>query len=475
MRKYIFRAFLAILALAWASCQKDNQRFVYDKLNTVSIKTADSSFVITQLDTLSIQTQLTESIPSGDSYTYEWKAYMVGENAVILSDKKDLKVAVNLSPGSYDLIYTVTSVKTGISSFMLYPLTVNGAFYEGWLVAANQDGKARLSFIRANDSVFFSPAEDVNKTTYPGKALGVNAGITSSYANLALVMFYTDQGVYRFNADNFIQNGTTADIFPEPKQFSASCAYAMSKIPYDQYIVADGGLYAGIGPLFYPQDVLKPYSERLTGDYNLFPVVINSATAVTLFYDNKYRRFMSVPLGDRMLSPVSASPGAVFNMADVGKKMIGWDYGTQSVISSDEIYFVMQDDAGIRYLYSLKGATPELSQQIGNSPDIEKASAFAASGVVKHLYYAAGNKIYLYDILANSSKMVYTFPDGVKIKDLKMLSITSKRIVVATNTGTAGEVYYFDLDNLGDIVNHTYVKKFTGFGEIINLSYRSAN
>jgi hypothetical protein len=45
-------------------------------------------------------------------------------------------------------------------------------------------------------------------------------------------------------------------------------------------------------------------------------------------------------------------------------------------------------------------------------------------------------------------------------------------LVVAVNKGTAGEVYYFDLDNLGNVVSDTYVNKFEGFGEIVHLDYR---
>ncbi|MNX52728.1 hypothetical protein D3C86_834130 [compost metagenome] len=89
------------------------------------------------------------------------------------------------------------------------------------------------------------------------------------------------------------------------------------------------------------------------------------------------------------------------------------------------------------------------------------------------MYYASGQKIYLYDILANSSRLVYTFPADTKIADLEMLRATSKRLVVALNKGTAGEVYYFDLDNLGNFVGNTYVKKFEGFGEIVHLGYRN--
>lgn len=460
---------IAVLLMA---CTKNKQDFTYAEMNEVSIETADSSFVVTQLDTLSVKVTLHESMPAGDEYTYEWAAYSSaaaeGTKPLLLSKEKDLKAEINLSPGGYKLRYTVTSKKTGIASLMLYSLTVNGAFYEGWLVAGNKDGRAMLSFIREDNEVFLQPAEDVNHVSYPGRALAVQAGINYY---MGLINYFTDQGVFRFNANDFLQNGSTPDFFPQGATFSGMPAYAVSKLSTDQFIVNNGGLYAGIGPTFYPAEVLKPYSDRFPGDYSLFPAVIPSAQLFTYFYDNKYRRFMQVSYGDREITVSPANESATFNPAMVGKKMIAYDRGV-AAYSEDEFYFVMEDSNG-RYIYSLSGASPQLAQKMENSPELMNATAFATSGVLKHLYYGAGNHIYLYDIAANAARLLYTFPDGCRIKDLKMDRTTSKRIVVGVTAGTAGEVYYFDLNNIGNIVGNTYANKFTGFGDIVQLTYRN--
>jgi hypothetical protein len=172
----------------------------------------------------------------------------------------------------------------------------------------------------------------------------------------------------------------------------------------------------------------------------------------------------------RDLTICPATPTASFNMANVGRKMIAFDAGSTTG-TNKEYFFVMENTTG-RYLQSIKGGTPDVNQLIGNSPDIATATAFATSSVLKHMYYASANKIYVYDMLANSAKLVYTFPADYVISDLEMLRTTSKRLVVAANKGTAGEVYYFDLDNIGAFTGNTYINKFEGFGEINQLSYR---
>lgn len=457
------------LLMLFAACQKEKQDYRFEKQNTVSIKTADSTFTITQFQVLKVEPELTESIPSQDGYSYKWKAWKVGGDTILLSDKKDLDVSVVLEPGSYELQYKVTNNRTGIASFMIYRLTVNGGFYEGWLVANTKSGMAHMSFIREDGQLFLTPAETVNKTTYPGKALGAYAAV-EPFGRLALINFFTDKGVYRFNANDLVQNGTTADIFTESMQFNAPPYYGISKSVIDQYIIANGGLHVGLGPVFFPAEVLKPFSDRLTGDYVLFPGIFNSSQTSTFFYDNKHKRFMQISYLARELTVASGSDGAAFNMGNVGMTMLAFDYGVKGA-SSDEFYFIMQGSDG-RYILSISGVAPGMNQKIENSPEIAQATTFTTSSVAKHLYYATGNRIYLHDILAKSSRLVYTLPAGEQIADMKLLRATSKRLVVATNVGTAGKVYYFDLDNLGEVSGQGPTDIFSGFGEIAQIFYR---
>jgi hypothetical protein len=42
--------------------------------------------------------------------------------------------------------------------------------------------------------------------------------------------------------------------------------------------------------------------------------------------------------------------------------------------------------------------------------------------------------------------------------------------VIGINNGAAGEVYYFSINGQGEFSNSTYDKKFTGFGEIVQIA-----
>jgi hypothetical protein len=174
-----------------------------------------------------------------------------------------------------------------------------------------------------------------------------------------------------------------------------------------------------------------------------------------------------------------------FPVNNVGKTMIAADFGP-----SAEYFCVMFDQSnGKYYIYSLKGSVSSnfagINREILNSPEIATATSFATSSLLPHMYYASANKIYLHDINANSSTLVYTFPSGTVIKDMKMFKyprkqsalqndpLYNKRLVVGVDNGSDGEVYYLDLTNLGAVVNNTFSKKFTGFGQIAQLNYRN--
>jgi len=91
------------------------------------------------------------------------------------------------------------------------------------------------------------------------------------------------------------------------------------------------------------------------------------------------------------------------------------------------------------------------------------------------MYYAVANQIYLYDMVSNSSKLLYTLPSGTIVKELQILPTDGKTLVVAANKGTAGEMYFFKIDNQGNFVNQNYDRKLDGFGEISSITYRRLN
>lgn len=463
------KTLIACMVILVSACQKDNQDFVYDKINDLKVVEEVTQYTVAANDSLIIQPNLVESMPSAEVYEYSWT---LGEATTIVSTKKDLRIKATLSPGDYDAIFRAKSVKTGISAIFRYRVTVQGVYYGGWYVVHNQGAKGNVSLIRTDDVRFDNVFETQNNKMYAGKALSLYYS-----SSIRILMYFTDQSVYKFNVNDLFELGGTAGTLPTFAEFPfiPSPFYLGNEV--DQFVIANGGLYMGLGPIFYPGEVLKPFSARIGGDYSLFSGVFISS-GINLFYDNKYMRFMQNSAFDRTIAVANptvstSSVTYTFNLANVERKMIAFDKGL-----TNEYYYLMEDNAGERYLMSTayasasRSVVPGLNQHLVNSPDIKLATSFATSTSFKHMYYSVGNKIYLHDMNANAARVIYTFASGVVVKDMELVRTTPQKLIVATNNGAAGEVYYFDMNNLGEFADNTFVKKFAGFGEISQITAR---
>ncbi|MEO6681237.1 MAG: PKD-like family lipoprotein [Ginsengibacter sp.] len=482
--KYTYLLLFGFLVLMAQSCKKDHGNYTYKDLNEVTIKTNDTAFVIQQLETLKISPALTETIP-GDSYTYAWTIYLqrtpptgVDHSTTLISTEKDLNKQISNSPNDYWVLLTVTNEKTKIKAFQRYSVTVSGAFYDGWLVTSNKNGKAMVSFVRKDNAVFYNPINEINNIELKGKALGAYSGVIS---RLSQINVFTDSEVYRLNADDFIVNGTHDNLFGAGTKSFEKPFYTVNSINTDQYIVDKGSVHATITPNFGPPG---KYSERFAGpdgNYEAFPYFMSGSRFYAVFYDNLNQRFLNTDYNSRTLYTFANFVGAAYDLNNVGKTMIAGDTGP-----GNEYYLIMKDETDY-YFYTFipKNASPAgVKQPILNSPEIKIATSFASSTALKQMYYAAGKNLYVYDVLANNSRKVYEFPAGTNIKDVEMLKskgwgkadpLFNNRLVVATYNGTEGELYYFNLTSTGDIEGQTFFKKFSGFGDIVQINYRNPN
>lgn len=496
--KYLYKILsMALIGTMLYSCQKET--YNYSEVNTLSIKKDADTYEVQQRDILTIDPVISTSQTDGGPYTYEWLVYKDVDisdydisaanppnKAKKLSSDKKLNVEIMLDPGVYHLQLTITDSKTNLKTYDQSTLTVNGKFYEGWLVTSNTSGKPTVSFVRKDGEVFLDVIGLSNKgMALSGKGLAAFSGV---HKQLESVNVFTDQEFYSFNANDFSLIGTSGSLMETKIAPIRSPHYAINNINFDQYIVSNGSVYGALTP--YAYGGFGKYSSRFSGpDYSVFPFFMTGSKAYALFYDNKGKRFLHNRYNTRFLLEFASMPEEIvdgvvkvaYDVSAVGKTAVGIDKGP-----GNEYFLVMKDDVDY-YLYSVlpNNASPAgMKQKMTHVPEIAKATSFAVSEANKQMYYAVGNTIYIYDILANSAKVAYQFPANTLIKDLKMFKskgwgkvdpLFNKRLTVATYNGSEGELYYFDLLPIGDIENNTYSKKFGGFGEIEQINYRNPN
>lgn len=466
---------ILILSFAILYGCKDDGFEPYKELKETGITfPLDTTFTVAQLEVLQVSPIIT-GLEEDSNYSYEWKLYS-GSEIQILSTERDLEKEIALAPGSYSMQFSVINNKSKVKTISkLYNLRVNGAFYEGWIVGNNVNNKGFLSFIRADDKVFLSPLDDINQTQYPNKIIAAYSGVLLNMwgDGFSQLFYFTDNGLTIFDPETMLQISEVNDYFYRPMSFTSKPAYGTNGLFMDQYLINEGDLYMADGPGFIGNTDFGTYSERIDGDYQMFPFIFPDDFANTYFYDNKNKRFLSASYQERELStPSTTTSNDQYNLNNIGKIMLGAD-----VTVRNNYLGLMQSGANY-YLYAFNlysGAESGYFTQLSSAPEADQLKAFAASSKYEHAYYATSNSIYKVVAASGVVTKLYGFSGGGEIVDMKMLkngTDANKMLAIAINNGEQGEVHYIYLDDLGNLDASRTPKVIPGFGKITNLSYR---
>jgi hypothetical protein len=363
-------------------------------------------------------------------------------------------------------------------------LRVNSGFYEGWLVTSNKAGKGKLSFIRIDGFVIDNPIEEINGKTYSGLAFDVASPI-DSYSELQQVYYFSENGVYIFDANSFAEVGDSNSLFSSNITSNQKASIGVGAFGFNVYIVNNGKIHTS--SLFYGFD--GSYSPPLSGNYDsVYPFVFtnqsfNAHFGNTYFYDNGNKRFIRIGYNSPTVAIATGTPTSpYFDMANTNKTMIAATKGVGITFHA----LMKDDDTNAFYIYSMAGGLPTGKKEISLAglDNVRGFDAISSGGNL--LYFGIGNKLYRYDNSANTVDEIFTFSGGAQIADVKVyknpyvyfsLSPTdplhNKRIAVAVNNGENGEVFYFNLTGTGFIENSTFTEHYTGFDTISTLSYRN--
>jgi hypothetical protein len=112
---------------------------------------------------------------------------------------------------------------------------------------------------------------------------------------------------------------------------------------------------------------------------------------------------------------------------------------------------------------------------------MQTSNRYLAARLVPHIYYVVGNQLYLYDIPAKASRLVYSFPAGADVRSMKWYNNVKsssdpdnyRLMMVATQEGAEGKVYFFPVDLTGDFTGGSYRNVFGGFGQIRDVTYKN--
>lgn len=491
IKKYKALVLLAAMVAALAGCYKDKGDYDYTNINKVTIAdTTATVYTVLQFDTLKVKPVVTQSLEkSNANLKYNWSIRAIDANnstqqfpITQLSTDRELSARISIVPGKYKMTYAVTDTITNVSSYFFYEVNVGTSLSEGWMFLQQFSSNADISIVATTGKIFNNIYMGANGAALPRNANRIE--LTTVNAPKEVYIIATDSA-YEVNPNSFGRiAGFNNWFFTPPKvsKPSVNMVYSPPTSTTRSGVLINNGLvhikrYGGFpGSVLYGSELLL--DNKLL--YNMAPYVLpgdfNSARYMAVLYDTKNKQFVGLqgPSGGTTASLVHFPAPDASSAFD--PNTIGMDLMYAGATGTNYIYnAILKDAAGDSYLFQLNLTLAQASKfkQKMVATDIASMSAAVSSRSLEYIYYAVGNKLYLYEIGPNASSELYTFPAGENVTSLTIDPNKSIfTLMAATYNGTAGKVYDFTLGVNGKIENNAPAKQYDGLGKVVYIKYK---
>ncbi|ERJ60022.1 PKD-like family lipoprotein [Sphingobacterium paucimobilis] len=515
MKNHTYNIFLLITTLLIASCYKDKGNYDYSEYNSIQIQDIpDQINVLGNIDTLTLNPKIVslhegEIAADNDNYSFAYvrdlnvSAGKMGFIALDSTFSKDLNYFVNLTPKMYDISFIVTDKRTGVQTFKPFKLNVGSAVTEGWMVLCNEGAEQR---VRLDMVSVISPTRSVQAFDL-AEPLGLpklNKGTKMSYLyrnpiTAKITIVTENQGAYDLLQQN-LQSGATFNLLHEFGNKTENCKpQNIQRTASGHYIIIDGDnnaysqQYTTVGPMFeFPVNTSlgdrKP--EFKMSKYIVADAKASGGSNAVLGYDITNKRFVNWSSGRRTsVLPFTDPEQALFSY-NTGKDIV---YMESTLFANSTAYTILEKD-GKRSLHGIRfvAANPvgRFEQSLYRDldlPNIQQAKFFAFHSTLPYMFYASGSKLYQYDYIANTNKLMKDFGKehismlkfnlfrfNITTKPQTMLNQQYDLIVGTTDADlpekSHGTLRFFNVPPLNEDL--TIIKEYKGFADIVDVAYK---
>lgn len=480
--------YIFILAAVLNSCYKDKGNYSYQDINDITATFTADTFRVNRLDVLHIIPKL--SGPDTNRLKFEWRVVGVsnpaeplgiGEIVTISTDRAiNQQITLQAGPYYYPFDFVAIDTVTNVKYFKRLYLQVTTELQSGWMLLEQKGESADISFITPTDKV----VHNVYSAGNPDKPLPASARDVISIATGSLLgtlnLVYYDGGGYVLDNTSLRVSAPYENMFyAKPAVVNPYNMHKPSIFQFGPFTFNNGKVYA-LNGLYASMLFGTAYTQPDNRGYSVAPFVAGGLGYGAIFFDQANHRFLyDGGSTSTSLKAFPAASGMAFDLNNVPKKMLTMKPGMGWDLWPDNWYAIFKNENNDDcFLYTVNAngnltTTPvaAATQAMLNSPDVHRSPDYLFPSTVRQMYYAADNKLYLYDMAANQSRVIYQFAAGENITALKLKDNT---ITLATFNGNAGggTVYFLPLATTGDISGNTYSKKFTGFEKIVQLAFK---
>lgn len=497
-----YKVFVVLMAMVlMGACKKDLGNYNYNEINQLA-EVNDLPKEVTAIFGKNIllkpDFKFTQDAGKDDSkYSYEW--IYIGPNGLggtkqfTLATTRNLDMKISIVAGTYTAYYNVTDKASGVKYPYKFTLKVVNEINEGWILMCDVNGSARVDMLSLNTTGGFDLVTDLLATTGSQLKLEGKPVMTYTYpTGLLIGPDAISYGLY-FGTDSY-----TTKV--DPNSFKWTTTMGLS---YEMFGIIPPGFYADVikmangssafmigkeNAYYYDRTQNIYYSAPINyinaeqKEFKVAPFIASNHSSFQFanFYDKTNQRFVKYTNGQATCTtiPDPSLANKKFSFST------GMDLAYMQWVpfNGGEIFGILKGPGTKRFLARFNPANNVQSyyDEITGT-DIGLADFYAVSPNLGYIFYAVGSKVYEYDMILKSSKLMLDL--GTKkisyfgfydIKNTTKYPLQNSLFVGSYDTnlpaGADGSLNIYTVPTVnGDLVLD---KSYSGFGRIKSLTYR---
>ena len=503
---------LVLISLLLAACYRDLGNYDYKEINQVLFSgfPTEKQYKFKGVDSLKVYPVITGTLDDDLSrYEFKWQAVVKqgataeGKTTYTLdSNTINLEYFVQLPEQEYSVYFLVKDKETNVTWRQAFDMRVSTALDEGWMILSETNNGSRLDMISLSgedEMIVRDIWNDSPLSTWKGpKQLAIYIASEQPILICEDDAIKLDPVNLEYQKENLFEYEFGIS-YPELKiQRFAGNYYNKWRI-----CITTQGVFAKNDLMFgalYGMPINKIEGEN---DYfEVAPAIGLPADAFSinpaiLFYDITNKRFVQINSNLASMRLITA-PENQFAY-ETGKEFV---YMSNTLNNTTGMIFaILKDENNKLWLHGFNIQGNGEIEQAANyyyqidAPEIEDATCFAIHPISYFLFYAIGNKIYQYDMITQKSRQLpIAFTTGERTdlpeSEISMLKFNTfiygdynkpagstdmqYRLIVGSKSQEelSRVVRMLEIPTLMDEKPATVYKEYSGFGKVVDVTYR---
>lgn len=440
---------MALVAIFYTSCKKDLGNYTYSPPSEPVVEgVKDASFPALTGDTLVIQPKV--SLDGADplkDLNFEWRIFVLEELKDIVYTGYPLKMLYGLGPGERSGTLIVTDKRNGLIYKFKFKVIGTTPFTTGTVILSNDNGRAKLSFVKPDHTLLPDIYQGLNSQSLPGTPLQLYYSKPLPYQLLSKEEYWVlcndpVKGSAIVNANTLLHKDDFKSQFflPPPLISPGYLEPVMGTISNG---VINNKLYIGIQSTAPFAPDYGKFANAQSGDYSLSSYFTHGSSFYFGF-DTKAKAFVIFGSdGSYLGTNYLVKEISIFNPKAIGLSNLIYMKAGES--GTSYAYFKETDGNTyeLRFSYKLTGTDKEIipeHKRIFKGSSIVNADSKFVRNNLNVLYFSSNDKIWRYNPVNESLTELEASFGGKKVSMLKISADGN-----TLTTGVDGSMYTLDV------------------------------